>query len=429
MKKNLVAFAVVAAVLVPGAAFAADSSAKDNGPVLYGYAQITGSQQFGTGGPEGLIFGAHRIRLGVKGEATPGVTYNFQYKWDGAWMSGGSLAGASALFPGVNGESGVQDAWINFGFIPEVQLKVGKFRVPVGLERTQYSGNDLWFIQRSMNQSLGADRSAGAMFHSSDVLNTGIYYSLGIFDNHSLDGNNAFTLFGNGNPTGYANVGVPFGGPNIHPVSTNSKVFGAPSLPADASSGQNTVGGVLSNGTGKYLFAGMVGYKLNPLLNVELSGARADTLLAGPGFANSITSWNVGADGGLMGLKYMAEYSHVTSYQGIGGLNANDWYVALAANLHQMTLTPDWLDIEPAVRFERFDWNYNGSKMYLNNTTIGVNYSFNPNNPYAARVQLNYVIPTQGAAFRTAYKAGDYGTIPTNGYIYNTLALQFQAGF
>ena len=36
MKKNLVAFAVAAAVLVPGAAFAADSSAKDNGPVLYG---------------------------------------------------------------------------------------------------------------------------------------------------------------------------------------------------------------------------------------------------------------------------------------------------------------------------------------------------------------------------------------------------------
>ncbi|MFA7656154.1 porin [Acidithiobacillus thiooxidans] len=417
MKKNLIALAVAAAVLVPGAAFAADSdtsskvflpeNSQDTGPILYGFAQITGSQQFGTPGNEGLIFGAHRIRLGVKGTAVPGVTYNFQYKWDGAWMSGGSLDKANSSFPGVSGESGVQDAEINFGFIPEVQLKVGKFRVPVGMERTQFGGDDLWFIQRSMNQSLGADRSAGAMFHSPDVMNTGIYYSLGIFDNHSLDGNNAFTLFGNGNPTGIANVGVPF-------VSKTA---------------QTSVGGVLTQGSGRYLFAGMVGYKLNPLLNIELSGARADALNAGPGLANSITAWNVGARGGMMGLKYMGEYSHVTSYQGVGGLNANDWYVALAANLHEMTLTPDWLDIEPAVRFERFNWNYNGQAQYLNNTTLGINYSVNPDNPYAARIQLNYVIPTQGAAFRTAYAEGNTGAVPTNGYIYNTMVLQFQAGF
>ena len=411
MKKNLVAFAVAAAVLVPGAAFAADSSAKDNGPILYGYAQITGSNQFGTGGPEGLIFGAHRIRLGVKGEATPGVTYNFQYKWDGAWMSGGSLQGASGAFKGVNGESGVQDAWINFGFIPEVQLKVGKFRVPLGLERTQFSGNDLLFIQRSMNQSLGANRSAGAMFHSSDVMNTGVYYSLGIFDNHSLDGDNAFSDFGT-NSLNATNVGYPF-----------------------SPSGQTTVGGVLTNGSGKYLFAGMVGYKMNPLLNVELSGARADTNLSGPGYANQIDSWNIGARGGMMGMKYMAEYSHANSYGGIEGLRGSDWYVALAANLREMTLTS--LDIEPAVRFERFDWrgaagsgvpgSINGH--YLNNTTIGVNYAFNPNNPYAARVQLNYVIPTGGSGYRYEYQNFGKSYAPANAYIYNTLALQFQAGF
>ncbi len=100
MKKNLVTFAVAAALLVPAMAFADDSSdTAKTGPILYGYAQITGSNQFGTNGPEGLIFGAHRIRLGVKGTATPGVTYNFQYKWDGAWMSSGALEGANSLFP------------------------------------------------------------------------------------------------------------------------------------------------------------------------------------------------------------------------------------------------------------------------------------------------------------------------------------------
>ncbi len=414
MKKNLVTFAVAAALLVPAFAFADDSSdTAKTGPILYGYAQITGSNQFGTNGPEGLIFGAHRIRLGVKGEAVKGVTYDFQYKWDGAWMSGGALAGASSVFPGVNGESGVQDAWINFNFLPEVQLKVGKFRVPLGLERTQFGGNDLWFIQRSMNQSLGADRSAGGMFHSPDVMNTGLYYSLGIFDNHSLDGNNAFSDFGT-NALNANNVGFPF-----------------------SPSGQTRVGGVLTNGSGKYLFAGMVGYKMSPLLNVELSGARADTNQYGPTFANQIDAWNVGVNGGLMGIKYMAEYSHANSYGGIAGLRGNDWYVALAANLHQMTLTPSWLDIEPAVRFERFDWrggvgsgvpgSINGN--YLNNTTIGVNYSVNPDDPYAARVQLNYVIPSGGAsAYRAELAAGNNYT-PANAYIYNTLALQFQAGF
>jgi hypothetical protein len=423
MKKNLVALAVAAAFLAPGIAFAADNgntggvfqpeNSQDTGPILYGYAQITGSNQFGTNGPEGLIFGAHRIRLGVKGTAVPGVTYNFQYKWDGAWMSGGPLANTM-------GESGVQDAEINFAFIPEVQLKVGKFRVPVGMERTQFSGNDLWFIQRSMNQSLGADRSLGVMFHSPNVMNTGFYYSLGMFDNGSVDGNNAFSsnAFANNVTDGMTDTG-----------------FGQ--------NGQRVVGGVMTNGSGKYLFAGMVGYKLNPLLNIELSGARSDTANSGGRIsptligANQVDSWNVGARGGMMGLKYMAEYSHVNGYGGVSGLRGSDWYVALAANLHQMTLTPDWLDIEPAVRFERFDWkgavdsgvpgSINGE--YLNNTTIGVNYDLNPNNPYAARVQLNYVIPTGASGFRHELQATGANYAPSNAYIYNTLALQFQAGF
>ncbi len=343
MKKNLIALAVAAAIIAPVSAIAADSSNANTGPTVFGYAQITGSQQFGTGGSQGLVFGAHRIRLGFKGEAVPGVSYYFQYKWDGAWQSTplNNTLGIGAI-PGSS--SGVQDAYINFAFIPEVQLQVGKFRIPVGLERTQVSGNELMFIQRSMNQSLGANRSAGVMFHSPDLMNTGVYYSLGIFDNHELSG-------------------------------------------ARAAAAQYMV-------------------------NIPAS--------------KEIDSWNVGANGGLMGLKYMAEYSAVTSYQGIEGANAQDWYVALAANLHQMTLTPDWLDVEPAVRYESFRYRYGAFDSTLGNTTIGVNYYVNPNNPYAARVQLNYVIPNGGAAWR-ALGSNNYPA--SNGYLYNTLALQFQAGF
>ncbi|MHB0887678.1 porin [Acidithiobacillus sp.] len=405
MKKNLIALAVAAAIIAPVSAIAADPNTDNakTGPVVFGYAQITGSQQFGTGGPEGLVFGAHRIRLGFKGEAVPGVNYYFQYKWDGDWQS----TPLNTTFRNQYGQpivnaipgsaSGVQDAYINFAFVPEVQLQVGKFRVPVGLER-QESGNELMFIQRSMNQSLGANRSAGAMFHSPNVMGSGLYYSLGIFDNHSLDGNDAFNS---------GNVALPLG------------------------AGQNPVGGILTNGTGQYLLGGMVGYKVGPLLDVELSGARASAAqYTGVPASKAIDAWNVGAKGALMGLKYMAEYSHVSSYQGYEGVGAQDWYAALAVNLHQMTLTPDWLDIEPAFRFERFQWTGNNNLGGgLNNYTFGVNYYVNPNNPYAARVQLNYVVPSGGAQYRANYVAGNYATTPANAYLYNTLALQFQAGF
>jgi len=389
MKKNLLAFAVAAAIAAPGMAFAADSNNADTGPVLYGYGQITGSQQFGTNGPEGIAFGGHRVRLGVKGVAVPGVSYMFQYKWDGLYDNKNPA-------PYSPGNSGVQKVWLNFNFIPAMQIKVGKYRAPIGMERTQYSGNDLWFIQRSMNQSLGANYVTGVMLHSPNVMNTGLYYSAGVFNNQSYNGD-------------------AFNGGFL------SSPFGA---------GQSNVGGVTTNGSGHYLFAGMIGYKVNPLLNVEISGGRADVknYFGSPG---QVDSWNVGASGGLMGLKYMAEYSHVNTYKGIAGLRASDWYVALAANLHAMTLSP--LDIEPAVRFERFDFKGGAvpgaiDGVYLNNTTIGVNYYVNPNNPYAADVQLNYVIPTGARGYRYLFNNG-MNYVPTNAYIYNTLALQFQVGF
>ncbi|WP_123101654.1 porin [Acidithiobacillus sulfuriphilus] len=404
MKNHMLVLISVAVALAPVIALAS------TGPTVFGYAQVTGSEQFGTGGAEiplafngepipganyyadGIIVGMHRIRLGFKGEAVPGVNIFFQYKWDGAWTS----SGIGADF----GSSGVQDAYFNLRIFPEVQMQVGKFVVPIGFER-QELGNKLLFIQRSMNQSLDANRSVGIMFHGTNVMDSDVYYKIGVFDNYSSDPHNAFNGVGVALPTG---------------------------------SGQTTVGGILSNGSGHYILAGMLGYTAS-FLNVELSVARADANQAYPYFAQSIDAWNVGAKGDLEGLEYMAEYSHVSSYQGIEGLGAQDWYVALAANLHQMTLTPDWLDIEPTLRIERFQWTgTNDLGSGLNNYTIGVNYSVDPNNPYAARVQLNYVVPTGASRYRedyTMFRAGasTYNPVPDNAYIYNTAVLQMQVAF
>ena len=200
MKKNLVALAVAAAFVVPGVAFASTSSNRDTGPVVFGYAQITGAQQFGTGynavsksSSSGLIFGANRIRLGFKGEAVPGVTYFIQGAWDNAGIIGDGLNnGLGSNIATKGGQAQLIDAWVNYAPVPFAQLQVGKFKTPEGLEYTSVAGNELTFIFRNMGQSLLPGRSAGAMFHADNVMGTGVGYAVGIFDNTSLDSYTAF---------------------------------------------------------------------------------------------------------------------------------------------------------------------------------------------------------------------------------------------
>ena len=400
MKKNLVALAVAAAFVVPGVAFAADTSNADTGPVVFGYAQITGAQQFGTGynaasnsSSNGLIFGANRIRLGFKGEAVPGVTYFIQGAWDNAGIIGDGLNnGLGSNIATKGGQAQLIDAWVNYAPVPFAQLQVGKFKTPEGLEYTSVAGNDLTFIFRNMGQSLLPGRSAGAMFHADDVMGTGLGYAVGIFDNTSLDN---YTVFSNGNT---------FGG------------------------GQSG----LLNGNGKYIVSGMLKYSMGPLLTAELSGSMGTNPSRG---TDNLTSWNVGVQGGMMGIHYGAGFTKAsgmypwpyltTSAYSPVTYAATDWHAELAANLYEMTLTPDWLDVEAAARYDQYAVHGQGT---LGNATVGLNYYVNPNNPHAAEVQLNYILATRGGSINNAYGIPN-GIAPINGVSYNTLMLQFQAGF
>jgi hypothetical protein len=429
MKKNLIALAVAAAFVVPGMAFASTNGVfapannnDDTGPILYGYAQITGAQQWGTStngsasGLNGLVFGANRIRLGVKGEAVPGVTYNIEAGWDNAAITGNTYyPGGNMLNDGLgnSGNASIINAWLNYAPVPFAQLEVGKFKLPVGNEYVSKAGNELPFVFRSMAQSLLPGRSAGAMIHANDVLGTGVSYAVGLADDTSLDAYNAYNWTANGS--------MPFG------------------------SGQ---GGYL-NGSGNYIAFARLGYDfMGPLLKAELSGSRmslGSTPNGSPippdGLSRTaIYTWNVGVHGGLMGIHYVASYTNMTSGRSFGvngynnnGMLATDWNVGLGVNLHQMTLTPSWLDIEPAVRFDSFSINnHTGYDAKIDNTTVGLNYFVNPNNQHAAEIQLNYIIPTaRQGKFGTGTMGGVFGAngAPINGMAYNTLMLQFQAGF
>ncbi len=103
-----------------------------------------------------------RARIGVSG--TFYRHYDFKVETDFA-KSGASL----------------KDGYLNFGFFPEYQLKVGQFKVPFSLESVSSS---LWmdFIERSIIASnLTPGRDYGIMLHGNPFAGK-LHYGIGIFD-------------------------------------------------------------------------------------------------------------------------------------------------------------------------------------------------------------------------------------------------------
>ncbi len=82
--------------------------------------------------------------------------------------------------------SGIVDAYIDARFQPWLQVRAGKFKPYVGLERLQ-SGSDLKFIERSyVSNNILPNRDLGAAIHG-DVLDGKLNYSVGIY-NGVVDG-------------------------------------------------------------------------------------------------------------------------------------------------------------------------------------------------------------------------------------------------
>jgi phosphate-selective porin OprO/OprP len=74
----------------------------------------------------------------------------------------------------------VQDAYLNTRIYPWLQVQVGKFKEPVGLERLQ-SGANLLFIERGYPTQLVPNRDVGVQVHG-DVFGGGLRYELGVFN-------------------------------------------------------------------------------------------------------------------------------------------------------------------------------------------------------------------------------------------------------
>ncbi len=81
---------------------------------------------------------------------------------------------------GGSGSPSIRDAWINYRYSPELQLRAGKFKQPVGLEQLQ-SISSILFVERSLASALTPARDIGFQLHG-EVLDGVLSYAAGIFN-------------------------------------------------------------------------------------------------------------------------------------------------------------------------------------------------------------------------------------------------------
>jgi phosphate-selective porin OprO/OprP len=147
------------------------------------------------------------------------------------------------------GKTQLFDAYFQARFIPEIQLRAGKFKSPVGLEQLQEDVN-LTFAERSLANDLVPNRDIGAQlqgFLFNDTLN----YQIGVFNGEpdgttqaDLDSNSGKDFearlfakpFKNGSLSPLRGLGVGFAFTDGRQTGTTA----APNLPTYVTPGQQT---------------------------------------------------------------------------------------------------------------------------------------------------------------------------------------------
>ena len=81
---------------------------------------------------------------------------------------------------GGSGDPQIVDAYLNYRYQPPLQLQIGKFKSPIGLEQLQ-SDRDNFFNERSLVTGLVPNRDLGAMLHG-EVWDGFFNYAAGIFN-------------------------------------------------------------------------------------------------------------------------------------------------------------------------------------------------------------------------------------------------------
>jgi len=137
---------------------------------LHGYVQADARFYFGDNNPANDTFLLRRVRPILEG-----TVYNrFDYRFMPDFGSGD----VASSTPGNNAI--LDDAYVNARLWPNLQVQVGKYKSPVGLERLQ-STAELLFIETGFATQLTPNYDLGADVHN-NLFNTPINYALGIFN-------------------------------------------------------------------------------------------------------------------------------------------------------------------------------------------------------------------------------------------------------
>ncbi len=88
------------------------------------------------------------------------------------------------------GKAALQDAYLDFRYIPQAKLQVGRYKVPFGIERLQ-SNADTLFTELALSGNLTPNYDIGATLHSESLCAGKLSYAVGVFngavDNSSID--------------------------------------------------------------------------------------------------------------------------------------------------------------------------------------------------------------------------------------------------
>ncbi|HKV09195.1 MAG TPA: porin [Thermoanaerobaculia bacterium] len=154
------------------------------------------------------------------------------------------------------GQTVLQDAYLDIRFNPAIQLRAGKFKPPVGLERLQ-SGSELLFVERALPTNLVPNRDVGIQL-GGDVATGGLAWAVGVWngvtdggsgDNDTNDGKDVaarlfFTPFAKGNGP-LKGLGFGVGASS----GTQEGTLAAPGLPAFRTPAQQTFFSYRTDGT------------------------------------------------------------------------------------------------------------------------------------------------------------------------------------
>ncbi|MDD5180269.1 MAG: porin [Gallionellaceae bacterium] len=126
-------------------------------------------------------FNMRRIRPIIEGTVFGKYDFKITPEFGEDKVYGGATAGS--------GNSGIVDAYIDARFTPYFQVRAGKFKPYVGLERLQRAA-DTKFVERSyVTNTILPNRDIGASIHG-DVLDDKLTYALGMYQGVADGGDN-----------------------------------------------------------------------------------------------------------------------------------------------------------------------------------------------------------------------------------------------